>query len=117
MSYSGVDLHPLTPWQPGWTLARPVRSANGHPLAPAGTPLSHELAERLRAAGHSAVPVIRTGSVLPRLPEHIDRYGPDAEADLVAIFTPVLNEPLMATLLIAATAHARQRQGLPEVAG
>ncbi len=112
-----MDLHPLTPWQPGWTLARAVRSANGQFLAPAGTPLSHELAERLRAAGHRTVPVVRTGSFLPRLPEHIARYGPDAEADLVAIFAPVLGEPLMATLLIAATAHAQQRQEIPEIAG
>ena len=117
MSYSGVDLHPLTPWQPGWTLARATRSASGHLLAPAGTPLSHELAQRLLAAGLTSAPMVRTGSLLPRMPEHIDRYGPEAEAELVAIFTPILGEPLMATLLVAATAHARHRREAQEAAG
>lgn len=101
-----MELHRLDQWQPGWMLARPARSSNGSALAPAGTPLSRELAMRLTTQGLDGVLCVRLGTPLPQAPEHLDRFGPDAEANLTALFGDSVREPAMRHLCEAAIAHA-----------
>ena len=101
-----MELHRLDQWQPGWVLARPARSSNGSALAPAGTPLSRELAMRLTTQGLDGVLCVRLGEPLPQTPEHLDRFGPDAEKQLEAIFGDTTHDPVMRQLLETAVAHA-----------
>lgn len=101
-----MELHRLDHWQPGWVLARPARSSNGSALAPAGTPLSRELALRLTNQGLDGVLCVRQGEPLPIAPEHLDRFGPEAETELAAIFGDTVGEPDMRHLFEAAVAHA-----------
>lgn len=112
-----MELHRLDQWQPGWVLARPARSSNGSALAPAGTPLSRELAMRLTTQGLDGVLCVRQGEPLPQAPEHLDRFGPEAEAQLAAIFGTTVCEPAMRQLFEVAVAHAtasRTRYRLPQ---
>lgn len=105
-----MELHRLDQWQPGWMLARPARSSNGSALAPAGTPLSRELALRLTTQGLDGVLCVRLGEPLPQAPEHLDRFGPEAETQLAAIFGDTVREPAMRQLFDAAVAHAAARR-------
>lgn len=102
----GMEVRSLDHWQPGWVLARPARAGNGAVLAPAGTPLSRELASRLAGQGLDGVRCVRAGEPLPTAPEHLDRYGPDAEQQLRTIFGATANEPSMRLVLDAALNHA-----------
>jgi hypothetical protein len=111
-----MELHRLDQWQPGWVLARPARSYSGTMLAPAGTPLSRELAMRLTTQGLDGVLCVRLGEPLPQAPEHLDRFGPQAAAELAMLFGAIADEPSMRPLFAAAVAHAeachiRYRQG------
>lgn len=101
-----MELHRLDHWQPGWVLARPARSSNGSALAPAGTPLSRELAMRLTTQGLDGVLCVRLGEALPHAPEHLDRFGPESESQLAAIFGATVRDPAMRLLFDAAVAHA-----------
>lgn len=101
-----MELHRLDHWQPGWMLARPARASNGSALAPAGTPLSRELALRLTTQGLDGVLCVRLGEPLPMAPEHLDRFGPHAEAELATIFGDTLADPAMRLLFEVAVAHA-----------
>jgi len=105
-----MELHRLDHWQPGWVLARPARSGSGDTLAPAGTPLSRELAMRLTTQGLDGVLCVRLGEPLPQAPEHLDRFGPEAETQLAAIFGDTLREPAMRQIYEAAVAHAAARR-------
>ena len=101
-----MEVRSLDHWQPGWVLARPARSGNGTVLAPAGTPLSRELASRLASQGLDGVRCVQAGEPLPQAPEHLDRYGPDAENQLRAIFGATVADPGMLQLFTAALGHA-----------
>ena len=101
-----MESRPLAPWEPGWVLARPARGAQGEVLASAGLPLTKELSERLVLYGLERVTTVRVGQALPRIAEHLDRYGPDAEEVLARLFAGTGDDPRMARLLAAATAHA-----------
>ncbi len=101
-----MELRELDQWQPGWILARAARTGTSAALAPAGTPLSRELAKRLAHQGLDGVLCVREGEPLPHAPEHLDRYGSDAEARLSAVFGATVAQPGMAHLLAVAQAHA-----------
>ncbi len=101
-----MELHRLDQWQPGWMLARPARSHAGSMLAPAGTPLSRELAMRLTTQGLDGVLCVRLGEPLPQAPEHLDRFGPETATQLTALFGATVDEPSMRPVFAAALAHA-----------
>jgi hypothetical protein len=89
-------------------LAQPLRKIDGSVLLPAGHRLTEGDLGRLRILGIETLTVLSEDERVPRLPQYLDRFGPDAEFVLERRFAAHKDNPLMQNLLADAVHHARK---------